>query len=533
MSGPPRTAWRLTCAVLAAVASVLALSVAPLAWIAWGALVPLFVALDRAPRRVTLAVATVYALVLGVGSVGPWLIGAVAAYFEIGVGRAVAYTLPSLAAVSAAHGVVLGALLLARPRRVGVWDVLWCGALWSCWEAVRTFVFPYYPAAVLALSQDATLPVLQIASVCGIAGVTFILVACNVGLASLLQRSPGAGAGPVAAVLTGVGLALGASGWGMLRLSTAPPARPGPEVVAVDVDATNEAASTLERYLAASEEAAAARPRLLIWPESALTMDIEHDRAAWAVLDRFIEAHETPLLTGGPGVLRRSGRDLARFNSAHLLIPDHGMRSYHKRGLVPFAERWPALLGSPPAGLASLDAGNDATVFHLGDDAFGVLICFEITDGAAARALVRNGAHFIVNLTNDAWFAAGAPHRPWAQVRAVETGLPVLRAANAGSSALFDGFGRELGNSSPGAGPTFLAAQLPDGAPTPYARAGDVFLVVCFAALLAGLLNAWRSSRTMLGKTGASPRGGDIQHQRHRTWGSREGPAGADWRTGC
>src|SRR5204862_7391643 len=62
MSGPPRTAWRLTCAVLAAVASVLALSVAPLAWIAWGALVPLFVALDRAPRRVTLAVATVYAL---------------------------------------------------------------------------------------------------------------------------------------------------------------------------------------------------------------------------------------------------------------------------------------------------------------------------------------------------------------------------------------------------------------------------------------------------------------------------------------
>src|SRR5207249_2625511 len=105
MSRPPDTGWPSTARTRAQ--GTLRLR-GPVARIGWGALVPVFVALRRASGRVTLAVATVYALVLGVGSVGPWLTGAVAAYFEIGIGRAVAYTLPSLAAVSAAHGVVLG-----------------------------------------------------------------------------------------------------------------------------------------------------------------------------------------------------------------------------------------------------------------------------------------------------------------------------------------------------------------------------------------------------------------------------------------
>ncbi|HYV57197.1 MAG TPA: apolipoprotein N-acyltransferase [Candidatus Nitrosopolaris sp.] len=520
MSAAPGTAWRLACAVLAGVASVVALSVDGLSWIAWGALVPLFVALDRAPRLVTLLVTTTYAVVLGLGSLGPWLTRAIAAYFELGAGRAAAYTLPSLALLSAGHGFLLGTLFLARPRRAGVWDVLWCAALWTCWEAVRTFVFPYYPAAVLALSQHALPPVLQVASVCGIAGVTFILVAFNVGVASLLRSSAGtsAGSGSLLAALTGLVLAIGAVGWGMVRLSGRPPAAPGPAVVAVDVDAADQAASTLDRYLAASEKPAGARPRLLVWPESALTMDIEHDRAAWAVLDRFIESHGVPLLAGGPAVEPRSDHELAHFNSAHLIVPQHGMSSYHKRGLVPFAERWPAVFGSPPAGLASLDAGSEATVFHLGADAFGVLICFEIADGALARALVRNGAEFIVTLTNDAWFGERAPHRAWAQVRAVETGLPVLRAANAGSSVLFDRFGRELRDSAPDGGPSLLTVEVPAGAPTLYARTGDVFLVGCLVVVLVGVMNAWRSPGTRWETIGASPRGGDSPRRGH-PWG--------------
>ena len=530
MSAAPATVRRLTGAVLAGVASVLALSVAGLSWIAWGALVPLFVALDGAPKAVTLLVTTAYALVLGLGSLGPWLTRAIAAYFEIGASRAAAYTLPALALISVGHGLVLGVLLLARPRQAGVWDVVWCAAVWTCWEAVRTLVFPYYPAAVLALSQHAMPAVLQVASVCGFAGVTFVLAAFNVGVASLLRTS--SGTRRILAALTGIAIALGAFGWGMVRLSSRRPAPRGLQVVAVDVDAADQSASTLDRYLAASEDPATARPGLLVWPESALTVDIEHDRTAWAVLDRFIESHAVPLLAGGPAIERRSGHELAHFNAAHLIVPQHGMSSYHKRGLVPFAERWPALFGAPPAGLASLDAGSEATVFHLRDDAFGVLICFEIADGALARALVRNGARFIVTLTNDAWFGARAPHRAWAQVRAVETGVPVLRSANAGSSVLFDGFGRELRDSVPDGGPSLLTVELPAGAPTLYARAGDIFLVGCLAVVLVGVVSAWRSSGTMRGTIGVSPRGGDTPRLKH-PWDSPEGPAGVDSPTGC
>src|SRR5262249_15450516 len=160
----------------------------------------------------------------------------------------------------------------------------------------------------LALSQHAMPPVFQVASICGIAGVTFILVACNVGVASLLGSSfrlvPGSR--PTRAAITGIALAVAAVRWGVVRLSVSRPALRGPEVVAVDGDATEQAASTLDRYLAASEAAAAARPRLLVWPESALTVDIEHDRAAWSTLEGFLEGHGVALLAGGPGIERRS-----------------------------------------------------------------------------------------------------------------------------------------------------------------------------------------------------------------------------------
>ena len=486
MTGGRRLAW----AALAGALGVLALRPEGPAWLAWGALVPFFVALRGARAAETFAIAITYALVLGVGGLTPWLSRAAAAYFDIDPGRALAYTLLFLVPIFTAHGALLGTVLLGRPRRPGPADVLWCAAAWAAWDALRTAVFPRFPGAVLALSQHAAVPVLQVASVCGVAGISFVLVAFNAGLASAVPGAPGGRS--ALAVATGIAVAAAAGAWGMWRVATGTiaPSVPGPRVAAIDLNAARAAASTLDGYVAASAAAAAARPALFIWPESALTMDPEHDRSAWATLTRFVEGHGTPLLAGGPGSVRSSA-GLAHFNSAHLLSPAHGMRSYHKRGLVPFAERWPAILGDPPRGVIDLDAGDDATVFDLGESAFGVLICFEITDGAAARALARRGARFLVNLTNDAWFAgSAAPHLAWAAVRAVETGLPVVRAANAGVSAVFDRFGRRVAVSRADGGPSVLTADIPGGVPSPYARAGDVFLAACLAAVLAGFVRA-------------------------------------------
>lgn len=492
------------------------------AWLAWLSVAPFFWALRHAGRRLTFALAIVYTVVLGTGSVAPWLSRAAARYFELPLWHAAAITVPALATIWTAHGVVLGAVLLLRPERATPWAVVWYGAVWACWEALRTAVFPYYPAAVLAVSQYEVLPVLQLASLCGVAGITYAIIACNAGLAALLPRTvprreaflqpgmsrggpgPDGSSAPIIALAAGLAIAASAAAFGGRRLATAPPARgsAGMELGLVDIAATGASAQSLETYLAASRGPAGAPPSVLVWPESALPTDIERDRTAWGALARFVEATGATLIAGGPGSSLRADGRLARFNSVHVLRPAQGLHSYHKRLLVPFAERWPALLGRPPAGVGAFAAGRELPIFDVGGRRFGVLICFEITDGRGARALARHGAGFILNPTNDAWFAGAAPHLPWAVIRAVESGLPVVRAANAGVSAAIDRYGRELAREARGEPPALSVVTVPEGRPTPYARAGDVFLVGCGAIVLVGAIVNRRPVRSRARKEG-------------------------------
>src|SRR5262249_52485613 len=227
---------------------------------------------------------------------------------------------------------------------------------------VRMVVFPYYPAAVLGLSPHHTVAILQIASVCGVAGVTFAVAACNAAIAALLDR--GAGARRRAAALAAGGLIVGgAPGWGGWGIGPAPVPASRLDVLAVALDAHTPGAASLARYVSASRDDDAHPPGLIVWPESALTSDLERDPVAWKDVTGFVSSRGTPLLTGGPGSVRRSGRTLTRFNSAHLVVPGLGLRSYHKRHLVPFAERWPAFAGRPPPDLDGVEEGREATVF--------------------------------------------------------------------------------------------------------------------------------------------------------------------------
>src|SRR5207244_2288442 len=103
------------------------------------------------------------------------------------------------------HRLGWGAWVASGPR-----PVRWCAGLWAGWESVRTLVFPYCPAAVLGLSQHATVAVLQLASLTGVAGVSFVLLACNVGLASLIAPSGAHGRARAAAAATGIAAAAAA-----------------------------------------------------------------------------------------------------------------------------------------------------------------------------------------------------------------------------------------------------------------------------------------------------------------------------------
>ena len=264
----------------------------------------------------------------------------------------------------------------------------------------------------------------------------------------------------------------------------------------------------LEAYGRLLDVAAVARPDLVVWGESAMAefgrTDSEHARR---VADHFAaKLGGAALLAGGDWVTE--GR---YHNAAALYSGTNAVQFYAKQHLVPFGEyipfdKWiPILQKLSPIGV-SLWPGV-ARVFRLaiqGQDlgmneppsvALAPLICYEDTDPTLARAAARLGAQAIVLITNDSWFSRSVEaeqHAAQAVLRAVETGLPVIRVGNSGVTGviagdgrarwLTDGDGKVLLDAPGTMVETVRVAAAP--ALTPYARLGDWPLFVLFAATL-------------------------------------------------
>lgn len=188
---------------------------------------------------------------------------------------------------------------------------------------------------------------------------------------------------------------------------------------------------------------------LALWPESVTPGPL--------VQDRYRNLFENiARRTGAYQVVgSNSQEDGRQFVSAYLVPPEEKPWGvYHKVQLVPFGEYIPlekplktlfsdvAVLGE----LGSFSAGKlNQPLLSLPGVPFGTTICYESVFPQLWRAQNLAGAKFFVNITNDAWyFDTAAPYQHLAVnvLRAVETGRPVLRAANTGISAVIDPFGR-------------------------------------------------------------------------------------------
>ena len=212
---------------------------------------------------------------------------------------------------------------------------------------------------------------------------------------------------------------------------------------------------------------------LIVWPET--TMTASKFGANYNGLDFQqwrLNGPKTLLLAGSNSVDER-GR---RFNEAILIAPDGSAQSYGKRRLVPFGERAPFVEYLPfLAAFAQnpmVESGqSESLLTHTGKPAFGVdvAICFET---CFPLNLPRAGdlARFTAITTNDEWFGsteAARQHRAMAQIRAVETGRPLVQSCNERYSFLIDPRGRIV-VTTPNDLPQTLAVtvELPDVAPT-------------------------------------------------------------------
>ncbi len=239
----------------------------------------------------------------------------------------------------------------------------------------------------------------------------------------------------------------------------------------------------------------------LIWPESAFPFFLTREPDALSMIANML-APNTTLITGAARLAEPApGRSERRaYNSVYVI--GHGgsiMATYDKLHLVPFGEYLPFQDLLERAGLTQLTnvpggflpGAQRRRIAVPGAPDMLPLICYEaIFPGEAVPAGERPS--WLLNLTNDAWFGVSSgpyQHFQQARVRAIEEGLPLIRAANSGISAVIDPFGRVIA-ALPLGHDGLLDAPLPRAAEiTIYARVGDfLFSIAVLGTMAASLL---------------------------------------------
>ncbi len=245
--------------------------------------------------------------------------------------------------------------------------------------------------------------------------------------------------------------------------------------------------------------AAPGAPALTVWPETALPWPL--DAAGDALQTIAAAANGRPVALG---VVRFDGA--RAYNSLAVLGTDASVIAlYDKHHLVPFGEYvpwggvtgWLGLQSMAAADGAGFSAGPGPRVLTLpGLGRVLPLICYEAIFPAATRVLPR--PDWMLQVTNDAWFGTFAgpqQHLAQARFRAIEQGLPLVRAANTGISAMIDARGQVLARLPLGA-QGHLDAALPPAAALPvYARTGDLPVLGAAALAFCALLGLPRARR--------------------------------------
>ncbi|TMV07628.1 apolipoprotein N-acyltransferase [Ruegeria sediminis] len=238
--------------------------------------------------------------------------------------------------------------------------------------------------------------------------------------------------------------------------------------------------------------AAEPRPDLIVWPETSLPVWLENAAPAFGVIADA--AQGAPVVLG----IQRSA-DMRIYNSL-VYLDEEGRQAglYDKHHLVPFGEYVPfgdlmarfGLYGFAATTGQGFSAGPGAAVLRLGELGLALpLICYEAVFPQDVRAAPERPA-LLLQITNDAWFGTRSgpyQHLAQAQMRAIEQGVPMVRSANTGVSAMIDPLGRITAAVALGeAG--FADAALPDPLPpTLYSRLGDgpvLFALIVLIALM-------------------------------------------------
>lgn len=481
----------------------------PLAWLAAA---PLFAACRdrRTDLRGAARTCVEFALVVALLGHQAWLAATARHYFDFSPAASAAIALALCIGCALPYGLTLGLGLGSAARLPGtILPVVAGGASFVAAESLTRAIVPYYPWIGLAATQSELPTVVQLASVGGQWAVSFVVAGFGCALALVREpadarmardgaaSSTSSTAPRVRAAALAVALAAGTLLFGRARLAGAPAATDAGEracaITAADAGIESgdlDPAVVIARYADVTRRAASARPDAIVWPESALPHDPLAKPELLATLRGLARDGGFVLLAGGPRTAYDAGWAAHHFNSLFRIAADGPVEVYDKREPVPFAERWPRGFGAMPAWL-DLDPvveGTSASEMRFGGCTVGVLLCFEVERPGLAASAAASGADALVVASNDADLPATAIATELAEsrLRAVETGLPLLRAANRGASVAIDRYGRATPARDG------LVTMIVRGAaePAPAVRWASRVLALCWLTFAAAVLAA-------------------------------------------
>jgi apolipoprotein N-acyltransferase len=399
-------------------------------------------------------------------------------------------------------------LLLNFIKKRGIFHpVIIAPIMWVSMEYIRSHVgFLALPWALLGHSQYLNLPVIQISSITGVYGVSFLIVMVNYALSEVilyLMSIKGSNASdirlrplnPAVVTILISGLTLA---YGYISLS-----KEGSgdkvNIAVVQANIPQEIKwklkfrkQNLEKHVSLTRKAVGnGDPALIVWPETSVA-------GFYKTILELARETGTHLIIGSsqrPKIGSKEFREKNLFNSAFLISPKPGIAGqYNKIRLLPFGEYlphkdfpWPESISSH---IDNYTPGTEHTVFNLNGNPFSVLICWENIFPGFFRQFVKKGAKFMVNITNEAWFKeTAAPYQFLAMnvFRAVENRVSVVRSANTGISCFIDPYGRIIGkvknNNKDIFVEGYLVKEIPlSGEKTFYTLFGDIFAYIITGA---------------------------------------------------
>lgn len=476
-------------------------------WLAWFALVPLLISLKNSSLTNSFRLGFIAGLAHYI-TLAYWLVYTMQTYGNLPLYQCISVLFLFAAYLSLYIAVFSVVLIRLCAKPVNCLFIIPC--LWVSLEYIRNYLFSGFPWGLLGYSQFNNLHLIQISDIFGIYGVSFLIVLANAAIflaflyftgskwkeAEVKKRLAG-GSIFVFILITGLVFIYGT--WRIKSIDNLISASKSLKVSIVQGNIEQSIkwdpafqTATTEKYINLSLSAKEEKPDLVVWPETATPFYFLYDRLLSKKVLKGIHDTNTDFLIGSPSFARK-GNIIEYYNSAYLISPDGRVcGKYDKAHLVPFGEyvpfkKWLPFIGKMVEAVGDFSAGKEGKTIELNSYKLGLLICYEIIFPELSRAMAKNDAVLLVNITNDAWYGrSSAPYQHFSMAifRAIENRRSLVRAANTGISGFIDPVGRVMDSTS-----LFKENVTTRSIPiidetSAYTRFGDLFAIACIVVML-------------------------------------------------